>query len=365
MSDREPVALAVPADPLTIVHVVTQREPAGAQRVAHQLCQSMRGHGHRSDVWFLYPREPAFVGESYVDIRAQRPGPLATLGLLVQLVRMLHHVQPDVVVAHTHHANALASLAGRLAGVPRRVVVHHTLAQYESRTRRTIMATLRLTRTFHEEVFVSETTRGSYGPRARRRGTVIHNGVDAPGAPHPWRGDPRKQPSQALLVSIGRLVPQKDHATLIDAMSAIPGADLAIIGAGDLEADLSRQIARLGLGDRVTLIGNIEPHEVSDALGAADVVVLPSTWEAFGMLVLEAMASGKAMVVSDIPSHREALGDVAEYHPVGDSAAVAARVCELLADDARRLDLASRARERSQEFTLEHTVAQYLALVRA
>jgi glycosyltransferase involved in cell wall biosynthesis len=102
---------------------------------------------------------------------------------------------------------------------------------------------------------------------------------------------------------------------------------------------------------------------VLHALGVADLVVQPSRWEAFSMVILEAMAMGKALVVSDIPAHREALADIGWYHPVGDAAALAESIRSALADPARRAHHESLVRSRVERFGHEVCVDRYLQLV--
>ena len=193
---------------------------------------------------------------------------------------------------------------------------------------------------------------------------MIHNGVGpAPSNSGTWALDPRTDRSTPLVVAVGRLARQKDHRTLIEAFASVPDAHLAVIGDGELRDELAARIAELGLRGRVSLVGAIEPERMADAFGAADVVVQPSVWEAFSMVILEAMAAGKPLLVSDIAPHREALGEAARYHPSGDSDALAAGLRQLLDDDAGRASLATAAKVRSEEFTLERMADRYLDLV--
>ena len=343
-----------------ILHVLTQREPAGAQRVAHQLCQGFRARGIDSDVWFLFRRHPAYEAEGYRDICRSRPGPFGTLLMLVRLTSAMRSWRPDAVIGHTHHANVFSALAGALARVPRRVIVHHMLSEYESPARQRLVGVLRRLRVFTDEVYVSETTRASYGCAAQGRGHVVHNGADFSDELRPWGGDPRSDRRVPLLVSAGRLVEQKDHATAVRAVTAVPDAVLAILGEGHLRADLHQLIAALAVEDRVVLTGNVDPSHVRDALAAADVVLLPSVWETFGMVLLEAMSTGTPMVVSDVAAHREVLGEAALYHPVGDADALARAVNAVLADPDVGAGLAARMSERAGRFNRDAMVDGYL-----
>ncbi len=98
-----------------------------------------------------------------------------------------------------------------------------------------------------------------------------------------------------LLLAVGRLIAQKDHATLLRAFLARPGAAsggrLAILGSGPLEAEIRTQIRRARARRAVVLPGRLG---IRDWLEHADVFVHSSRWEGFGIVLLEAMLAGAA-----------------------------------------------------------------------
>ncbi len=107
---------------------------------------------------------------------------------------------------------------------------------------------------------------------------------------------------QHLIVSVGRLHPQKGFDLLVEAMACLhrsrPDARLAIVGEGPQEADLRRQVAGLALDDVVVLSG---PSAcAADELAAADVVVLASRWEGWPLVVAEAVALGTPVVATAV-----------------------------------------------------------------
>ena len=108
-----------------------------------------------------------------------------------------------------------------------------------------------------------------------------------------------------LLLSVGRLDPQKDHSTLIDAFSQVaecqPDWDLKIVGEGPLRRPLERQIARLGLETRVSLPGTV--RDISTEYRNAQLFVLPSRYESFSLSTAEALAHGLPVIgFSDCPA---------------------------------------------------------------
>jgi glycosyltransferase involved in cell wall biosynthesis len=140
--------------------------------------------------------------------------------------------------------------------------------------------------------------------------------------------------SGPLVVSLGALIPLKGHDILIDAVARLPGVTLWIAGQGPEKGRLEAQIARLGLGARVRLLGDVPSEEVAPLVAAADVMALASEREGLANAWLEALASGTPLVIPDVGGARQVLRDstvagrIAARTPEGFAAAIA----ELLAD---------------------------------
>jgi glycosyltransferase involved in cell wall biosynthesis len=142
-----------------------------------------------------------------------------------------------------------------------------------------------------------------------------------------------------LVVSIGRLAPQKDYVTLLDAGARLAGrADaplLAVAGDGPLRAPLAGRIAAEALP--VTLLGHRE--DVADLLAAADVFVLSSSWEARPLAVQEAMRAGVPVVATAVGGIPDLVGAGASLVPPGDGTRLADAIATLLDDAAARATL--------------------------
>jgi glycosyltransferase involved in cell wall biosynthesis len=167
---------------------------------------------------------------------------------------------------------------------------------------------------------------------------IVHNGVVTPElaqeaqspAPHPWL----EQANVPVILGVGRFSRVKDFVTLIRAFHCLRGqrpCRLIIIGEGRQRKRLMKLIETLRLEDDVDLPGfTANPYPY---LAHADVFVLPSRQEAFGMVLVEAMALGTAVVATDCPgAPREILegGRLAPLVPVGDPAAMAAAIASIL-----------------------------------
>ena len=146
-------------------------------------------------------------------------------------------------------------------------------------------------------------------------------------------------PRDRDLVFLGRLVSDKGADILLDALALLarkglrPG--LTVIGSGpDLEA-LQSQASRLGLDQQVTFTGPKRGHELARLLNAHRIMVIPSRWnEPFGVVALEGIACGCVIVASNGGGLPEAVGPCGVTFPNNDPDALAARLEEMLADNA-------------------------------
>jgi glycosyltransferase involved in cell wall biosynthesis len=177
----------------------------------------------------------------------------------------------------------------------------------------------------------------------------------------------RKQFGPRMVLTVGRLVYYKGFDRLIAAMKSVDG-HLVIVGSGALEGALRRQIEICGLQERVTLL--TEVRDTRPYYHAAEVFVLPSIArsEAFGIVQLEAMASGKPVVNTRLDSGVTSVsidGQTGLTVPPRDSEALSEAITSLLNNPARRVAYGRAARLRAkQHFTLESMAEQTLALYR-
>jgi glycosyltransferase involved in cell wall biosynthesis len=196
---------------------------------------------------------------------------------------------------------------------------------------------------------------------------VVARGVDL--GEFPARPIDRADGEPLRVLSVGRLVPQKDHRTAIDAVRALHGEGVAVTytvaGEGVLHDELSAEVARAGLEREVTLLP--PTRDVAGLHRRHHVFCFPSLWEGQGNALLEAMASARPVVASDLPVLREVLGDAGVFFPPGDSAALAARLRELSSWPRERLEeTGARLRARAEQHFAAPLQAERLgALYRA
>jgi glycosyltransferase involved in cell wall biosynthesis len=278
----------------------------------------------------------------------------------------------DLVHAHGLRAGLVAAAARRLAGEPRRPLVltlHNALPGGGGLKRRVLQAAELATIGGADVVLAAS---GDLAENARRLGArdVRVAPVAAPPLPLAWRARPdvRRELGldddvRPLVVAVGRLHPQKGYDVLLDAVAhwvadprLRPAPLVAIAGDGPLHDELAARIRAEQLP--VTLLGR--RSDVADLLGAADVCVLPSVWEARSLTAQEALRAGTPLVATAVGGIPELVGDAAELVPAGDAAALAEAVTGVLTDPVRTARLCAAGPRQAATWPDEAATAQQL-----
>jgi teichuronic acid biosynthesis glycosyltransferase TuaC len=286
---------------------------------------------------------------------------------LRRALRELRATWPFELV-HAHYAVPAGDAVRRAQGaeVPLVVSVHGgdvlATAQRSAYARRVVE------RTFAQAALVLA---NSVGTEARcralgaRETTVVHLGTDVPPAAAPARRADRPP----TLVTVGHLVARKRHADVVEALARLapqhPQLRYVVVGNGPEREPLRALAAARGVADRLDFAGQLPPAEARARAAQADLLVMPSVDEAFGVAYVEAMAAGVPAIGcagEDGPEEIAAQGEGLVRVPPRDPAALAAQIDRLLRDDAARTALGAAARATVERaFTWEACGAQTLA----
>jgi glycosyltransferase involved in cell wall biosynthesis len=365
--------MRVPSRLLSIF--VPEMVVGGAQRSMLKLAGGIAARGYAVDLVLARAEGPLLAevptSVRLVDLKARR-----VLTSLPALAHYLRREQPAALLS-VLHANIIALLARRLAGVQTRVVVseRNTLSSeaqhYASDLRMRLMP--QLARYFYPwadcVVTVSRGVANDLSEIAaipNERVQVIYNPIVTPELAekaqvpleHPWF-DPGEPP---VILGVGRLSPQKDFSTLILAFAQVRQAHrarLLILGEGEERPALESLAGQLGLNQDVSLPGYIaNPYPY---MARASLYVLSSKWEGLPGVLIEALYCGVPIVATDCPSGpREILADgqYGQLVPVGDVVSLAQAI-ERSIDNAKP----PATRESWCRFELETVVSQYLDIL--
>ena len=289
------------------------------------------------------------------------------------LCALLRRERVDILHIHTPAAGgqAIPALAARLAGVRATLVTYHQVQPRRlparSRTLNSLTHMLLIDATVAVSGDVCETLVHAAG-LPRRRIRVIRNGIDPAPPPVATDGLPPREPGEVRIGYFGRLSHEKGVHVLLRALAEVvaraPHVRTFIVGDGPERAALAALAAHLGLSERVSFLG-FRP-DARALMAQVDIVAHVPIYEGFGLVVLEAMATGRPVVTSDAPG---GLRDIVDHEttgllvPVGDAAAAARALLRLVEDAETRRRLGANGRARcAQHFSAARMVEQVTAL---
>jgi glycosyltransferase involved in cell wall biosynthesis len=340
-----------------ILHVIQELGYGGAERVVVSLAQGARRAGHEAAVASAGGAlEQELDAATYrLPMLARRPWLLPAAARSVR--RAVRAFRPDVVHFHNPGMAAVGGLATLRGRRPAGLVTVHGVPEedYPSATRVLRLAGLPVV---------------ACGPDVERglgsvRSTTIENAV--PPAPQPadraaLAAELGLAVDAPLVVAVGRLTEQKNHALTVRALAQVPDAALLIVGEGPLRDPIAAAARDAGVADRVVLAG-VRP-DAREVVGAADAFVLSSTWEGLPLAVLEALAAGTPLVATAVRGVRDLVrdGESALLVPPGDPDALAAALRRVLGDPELAGRLAEGGRAVAAAHGEEPMVSAYLDL---
>ena len=317
------------------------------------------------------PRFYVRLDAAGVPHRSVRCGADVSPRMARDVIRAVRSERPDLVHTHLVHADVYGAIAAWATRTPYLSTRHnddrYLLGPFRyvdrafARPARRLIAISDAVRRFLE--------RAGHDPHKL---VTIHYGLDEP-AQAPSQPTPEEAgvpPDAPLALAVGRLIEQKDHATLLRAFAARRAEKCRTRGsrssaAGRSKPPPGRSSAELGLGDAVSMPGRTE---IRDWLARADVFVHTSRWEGFGIVLLEAMLASLPVVATRVSAVPEIVvdGETGALVEAGDVAGVARELGALLADHERARRLGAAGRERAlSEFSVERMVERTLAVYRA
>jgi glycosyltransferase EpsF len=326
------------------------------------------------EMWLLSMLRTVSRAECAMDVccKGRTPGPLAGvaqqfgaqvhgcplrpghISFVRGLRRLLRHGRYDLLHCHLELYSGVAVAVARSLGIPVIASFHNT--RFQPQTPLTKLPIVRQLRWAYGLVSVSYALRRAnlvtgcsnavlqaIDPRGRTAGRsrVLHYGVDLPVAAtvheraafreaFGWTAD------TPVLLHVGRFLEQKNHpgvlAVFQRALERVPSARLLLVGDGMLRPAIENQIAQGGLMDRVRLLGS--RNDVPALMSCSDVLLLPSRYEGFGLVAIEASSAYLPVVGSRIPGLTEAVrdGETARLHDISDVEGMAGSVTRILTD---------------------------------
>jgi glycosyltransferase involved in cell wall biosynthesis len=299
----------------------------------------------------------------------------------VALIRMLRMLRPRVFHAHLISNLWCSSgiICAYLAGIKTIIATQHSFQEPRARRIRKLYALK-----FYQKLvsmlvdkYIAVSERQATGLRkaviSESKVEVIHNGINVEDFSHKSTGNLFKSvltdnAGKPVVLTVARMDRLKGHRYLLEAAASIPEAVFVLAGDGPERTNLENLAAELGISDRVIFLGRRD--DVPELLSDSDLFVLPSLLEGLSLSVLEAMASSKPVITTDIPGMDEIIVNDRSgiMVPPEDPEALARKIKQVLSDAAVSNRIAAGGRQRViEQFSAEKMVSEtsqlYLGLI--
>ena len=344
------------------VLLVLEATIGGTRRHLRDLATGLAARGVGVHVAYSAGRDPDFArdvalfaerGIGCTEIPMRRaPSPFHDLAAIVRLRRLIRHLRPAVVHLHSTKAGLVGRIAAIGTGVRVLYSPHCFAFEMDSRLRPLYRLAERALAPLTDilvAVCENEADAGrAIGYRADKI-RVVHNGIEAPAKPPAAERD-------GTIVFIGRNCRQKGVDVMLEAFKRLKcvRSDARLTVMSDLDESLRAAFASVGA--EVLPFGTAA--DAAALLSRASILAMPSRWEAFPYLMLEALASGAAVVASDVGGVGECIADHENglLVPPDDPGELAMALQELLVSDQLRKRLAASGAQSATRFTLSSMV---------
>jgi glycosyltransferase involved in cell wall biosynthesis len=356
---------------LKVVHLFKDYFPPTTGGIEQHMALLCTGLARSMDVAVLVPSHSVHKHRETINgvdvVRVPEFGRFAAVPFCPTMPRELARLKPDIV--HLHFPNPMGDSSYLFSRSVPLIISYHADVIRQRRLLPLYLPILNAVFKRASRVIAAAEENIASSPvltRYKDRCTVIPYGIDLPAfeltdTERIIVEQRRTAAGEGTVLFVGVLRPYKGVDVLLRAMARVK-AKLVIVGRGPNRLELSSLAARLGISNRVSFLGEVSESERRILLHSCDVFVLPSidNREAFGIAQLEAMACGRPVIASDLPTGVRFVNKnqmTGLLVPPGDSDALAAALQRLLGDERLRQTLGNAAKRRAElEFSADRMV---------
>lgn len=340
----------------------------GAEKLIHDMAVEMNARGVQADV-VLLTRKKGIYDDSLEEkgikvIHLSEEWDIYSPKNIIRLIKVLKNY--DVVHAHIYSAQLWTAAASYfLPGKIKYITTEHNTTNNRRKKWYFRILDRWMYSRYQEIVSITPEVRRCLfqwlgkDPEDRtviKNGIVLENFIQA----EPLEREKFGLTSEdRVILMVARFNDQKDQKTLIEAMEFLPQEyKLLLIGQGNLEEKCKAQAEELGLGNRVQFLGYRK--EIPQFLKMSDISVLSSYYEGLSISALEAMASGRPFVASDVPGLRDLVENNGVLFQRGNSKELAEIIGRLCQDREYNLEIGEKCLAKAKEYDIKSTVDEYL-----
>lgn len=342
---------------VNILYIIWSLGLGGAERVVINLAKGLDKARFNPMVCCLneageFAAELESAGIKVIALHKKSKADITVIAKLITVI-----TENNIQIVHTHlwGANFWGRIAAKFAKVPVIIATEHNVDIWKSGLN--FILDRLLARISDKIIAVSQSVKGFYIKQGIPAGKieVIYNGISLD--PRCSILDARKSfglsDGESLLAVVGRLVEQKGHRYLFEALSMLNGrrkVKLLVIGDGPEQQRLADSVQRLGLGAKIIFTGLRK--DVREFIRGIDILVLPSLREGLPVAALEAMAAGKPVIATNVGGTPELIsdGETGLLVKPADPLALSGALEKLLSDRQLAQTMGERGRKRVENY---------------
>lgn len=349
---------------MKILQVITSLNIGGAEHLFVQLVEKLRQKGHEVDACIFNGVDTPLMGRlEQVGCRIFKLGHgYYNPYYVYELSRIMKYY--DIVHSHNSSPQLFAAFAKGNKKC-RLVTTEHNTDNRKRHVSLGIFLERWMYAKYDKVICISKQTEKNlydylgkqwHQTYGKGRLVTIENGIDMRRF-HEAKPTIRKD-SPFVVVMVAAFRPQKDHSTLLRAMPLLSDDyKLWLVGDGETRSFIEEEIKRLGLEEKVRLFGN--RSDVPEMLKSADVVVLSSNWEGFGLAAVEGMAAGRPVIASDVDGLRQIVEGYGMIFPKGNEFVLAQIIQELCTNRELYQQTVQRCFKRAEMYDIQMMIDRY------
>ncbi len=348
---------------MKVLHVITSLRTGGAERLVLDLTAKMREAGIETDIAVFDGTQTPLMDEA----RKREINPII-LGTGYRSMYDPRHVirlgkiigKYDLVNTHNYTPQIFTALASGRRGKPVIVTTEHNT---DNRRRGNMLFRIPdhiMYRRYDSVICCSEPVRSNMADYlgTQEKMVTIANGINL--TPFLTIPENSGHNGRKNILMVAAFRPQKDHLTALRALSLLPAeVGMTFAGEGETMDAVKAEASRLGLDNRVTFAGNIT--DIPGACREADAMLLSTRYEGLSLSSIEAMASGRPFVATDVNGITENTGDGALLVPPGSPREMAEALRLTLYDPGFARSLGEKGRRQAQRFDISTTTKLYIS----
>jgi glycosyltransferase involved in cell wall biosynthesis len=351
---------------MKVLHIINSFQGGGAEKLMLQLHEISLAQDVNSHALSLMSSSANGLHNTY-SLNFDNPYRMLVLFKLYSFLKEPYWRDLDIVHVHLFPSQLFVPIVLKFLNIHTRLIT--TEHSTSNRRRSTGLGKMvdKLLYAFYTKVVCisagTSTLLHQWQPQIADKLEVIYNGINH--SEYSSNAEERQYHKAPIIASVGRLVKLKNFEAAIQALNNLSDRSFEywILGSGPLEADLKSLVKSLGMESKVKFLGFRK--DIPDLLRQADIFLLPSLWEGFGLAVVEAMAAGLPVVVSNVPGLQEIVPQESQAGFLVDPASpndIADALDKLLEDPDLRSQMGKKGQLQAARFDIRNTALEYLNL---